>query len=432
MDKYSYFIAACKAECFLRKAWVLSTFAITEEPIDAWQQDPYPYRLVRQQGQLNYVDPATHQLMPIDGDFTDTPAYRFKEPCTVQPGDALNLKTKVESRYGTLLFNWVCLCWPFKDKIDYQNDVPVNVPAVEAIIEQRLTDDPDDLAQATDPNAIYVFEYERYLEAMFNGLTGYTQLCVPSATRKTMTRDPRTEAYRKQLLEENKDRLHDPAVIAKISKALVDFDKEWMKGDEGMGFMVSGKAFDVIRMRTQMMFGAEAGFGGAESMELITKSLSEGWDINKMPVMVNTLRVGSYNRGADTALGGAEVKTFYRLFQNAKITVEDCGTQLGIEKLVTRENLKRLTGYYYLNGNKTLPIDESCIGRRVLVRSPATCMAPGTDYCQRCMGDTNAKYPAGLPSAASDVGSQFMYMFMAAMHGKALKVAHYDYKLRIR
>lgn len=36
---------------------------------------------------------------------------------------------------------------------------------------------------------------------------------------------------------------------------------------------------------------------------------------------------------------------------------------------------------------------------------------------------------AGLPGGASDVGNQFMYMFMKAMHGKALKTAQHDFQL---
>ena len=431
MNKHEYFVAACKSGAFRWKHWVLSVFSHVKEQDGVWDKNLYPYRFIRK-GKEGYYVNESKEIVKLDFEITDEALFSFKEKCTAKAGDANNLKETVQTTYGRLLYNWVALCWALNSKIDYQNDAPINVKAIEAEIEARLTDSPLNPEEGNDPKAIYVFEYLNFIDAHFNAFTGYSQLCVPSATRKTMTRDPRTPEIVKKLLDENKDRLHDPATIAKIQKELVDFDKEYMKGDPGMGFMINPKAFETVRMKTQIMPGAEMGFGGVEGMELITRPLADGWDVNNMPAMINSIRSGSYDRGADTALGGAEVKTFYRLFQNAKITVDDCGTTLGMPKLVTASNLKKFNGYYHIVNGKTVPIDQSCIGRVVIARTPGYCKAEGTDFCKRCMGDLNAKYPAGLPGGASDVGNQFMYMFMKAMHGKALKTAQYDYVLQIK
>ena len=431
MNKHEYFVAACNNGAFRWKHWVLSVFSHVKEQDGEWDKNMYPYRFIRK-GKEGYFVNEQKELVRLDFEITDDALFGFKEKCTAKAGDAANLTATVETTYGRLLYNWICICWALAGKIDYQNDAPINVKAIESIIETKLVDTPIDMATATDRNVIYVFEYLRFIDAHFNALTGYSQLCVPSATRKTMTRDPRTVEFRNKLLADNKDRLHDPATIAKIQKELADFDREWMKGDQGMGFMINPKAFDTIRMKTQLMQGAEMGFGGVEGMELIPTSLSEGWDVNSMPAMINSIRSGSYDRGADTALGGAEVKTFYRLFQNAKITVDDCGTTLGVPKLVLASNIKKFVGYYHIVNGKPKPIDESCIGKIILARTPGYCKAEGTDFCKCCMGDLNAQYPAGLPGGASDVGNQFMYMFMKAMHGKALKTAQYDFTLQIK
>ena len=429
MDKYSFFVAACKAQAFLRKAWTLNAFSV----VYLKPEQAEAYDVVRdKEGNLSFLNPTTNALEPIEGNYKGTPLFAFKEKCRAKPGDALNLTEALDTTYGRLFWNWMVLCWPFGNKVPYQNDAPVNVKAVEAIIESKLVDNPDDLSTATDQNVIYVFEYEKFLDANFNGLTGYTQLCVPSASKKTMTQPPEILKLREKLLTENKDRLHDPAVIAKIQKELAAADMAYMKGDPGMGFMINPKSFDTIRMKMFLMQGAEMGFSGPEGLELIPTSLAEGMDVTKMPAIINGIRSGSYDRGADTALGGAEVKTFYRLFQNAKITIDDCGSPLGLPKLVTPVNIKKLKGYYFINAGKAKPIDESCLGKIVQVRSPGYCKADGTDYCKVCMGDVNAQYPSGLPSGASDVGNQFMYMFMKAMHGKALKTANYDFLRQIK
>jgi hypothetical protein len=47
------------------------------------------------------------------------------------------------------------------------------------------------------------------------------------------------------------------------------------------------------------------------------------------------------------------------------------------------------------------------------------------------MGNPNAINPTALGLLAADLGSQMMYIFMGAMHGKVLSVASYDFKKSI-
>src|SRR5690606_40402980 len=87
--------------------------------------------------------------------------------------------------------------------------------------------------------------------------------------------------------EKYKDRLHDPAVIAENQNALVALDKEWLKGDPVEGFFLGDKVWNTARKRMFTIHGPESGFEEGGDAELIVNSLDEGWDITKMPVMVN-------------------------------------------------------------------------------------------------------------------------------------------------
>jgi hypothetical protein len=184
-----------------------------------------------------------------------------------------------------------------------------------------------------------------------------------------------------------------------------------------------------------LMHGAESGFMEGTEVDFIKNSLNEGWDIEKLPSMVNSLREGSYNRGRDTALGGEAVKFLGRVFQNTVIAEKDCGSTLGWMKDFTEANYQKFVGFYRITPQGPVVMDEaytkSQIGKQVHVRSPMLCRTPKTAFCECCMGAKNALNPTSLGLMAADVGSQIMGIFMGAMHGKSLKTERYDFKKSI-
>ncbi len=433
MLKHDFFLAAMQHECYRRMDWVLKAFSIVKEEPDEWMKDPYPYRIVQTPEGHMYVEPNDgNQLHKILGTKPSEPPFQFLEKIFVDAGRIPNLKRPVTTTFGNVLVNYVIFVWPFGDKMDFLTG-QINAKAIEKEIEARLVDDPEDLSTATDRNAIYVHEYLKFAEAIFS-LGGYTQLCVPSASEKTMQSPPGIAEYRKKLIEEKKDSLNDPATIAWIDAKLVEYDREYMKDDPAMGFLTN-KSFDIVRKRLYLMHGAEAGFGDGVTVDLVPNSLEEGWDINHMPAMVNYLRNGSYSRGAMTALGGWAVKFFYRVMQNTTISGKDCGSRLGMPRDISEENIKDYIGFWVVGPSGPILIRpgnaDSFIGKRVTMRSPLFCKSEFTGYCECCVGVKNAQNPNGLGAAAAEVGSQFMGIYMALMHGKALKVAKYDFKKSI-
>lgn len=427
MKKLEYFLRALNGEAFRYKAWVIHAFSMTELP----ETEEIPFRLYR--GDKHYYFNSKEGEENFVVELTDTdvnqPAFNFRESIKLKAGDVLNLFEDITTTYGKLLVNTVALVYPLGDKIPYVN-TEFDIKKIEAIIEKRLTTDEEYLKKKDyqPENPIYVSEYLKFVDALLS-LEGYAQLSVPSASPKTLMTDPRVAEVRAQLLEKYKDKLHDPVTIAAIEAELIKMDREWIKGDISEGFFIKDKIFDVARKRMYLMYGYERPFDGAVEPALITKPLTEGWDVNKLPAMVNSLREGSYNRGSMTALGGYATKIVNRMLQNVTVDEDDCGSTLGLEWDIKNSNKKEFIGFFMIEGKKSTELTdeniESLVGKRVTIRSPMFCKTPKTGYCKTCIGKANSENENALPSLASEITSKLMSISMAKMHGTALKTSTY-------
>ena len=366
----------------------------------------------------------------LEGVTPGQPPFAFHEEVAVSKGELKNLFKDVTTTYGNLLVNQTVLVYPFGSKIEYMES-RIDVPRIERIIEARLQDDPapgQTPQVETIPAPIYVSEYHRYNEAMFS-LAGFTQLCVASATARTMTTDPRIAERRSQLLEENKDRLHDPVVQAKIDRELIAMDKEWLKGDPGEGFYLKDASYSVKRKKMFLLQGSEEGFD--IQGDLIPSSLDEGWDIRFLPAMGNSLREGSYKRGAMTALGGEATKLILRIFQNTSITEEDCGSTLGLLTVIQPEDAKYYVSNSVITAAGTIELTEENIGKYVgkpiRIRSPIYCRTKAANFCACCIGKKIGQTPNAITTYGADITATFMNIEMKSMHGKGLSVATFDF-----
>lgn len=378
-----------------------------------------------------FVSPeALDTLVPIEGSDVTLPLYHHKDRLTIGPEVVPSVSQVIETTYGNLFFNFTTLLYAFGNKLPYQTG-QVKLGKIEEMIAPLLTDTPPEgVARTTD--RLYVDEYLKFTDAVFY-LSGFTQLWVPGASPRSMTRHPDTEKFRNELLTQYKDQLTDPAIIAKIDAALVKFDYEnWIKGDSSEGFLISKKSREIVRKKLFLMHGAEVGLEEKVDVELIPRSLSEGWDPAKFPAMNNSLRAGSFNRGAQTMLGGESVKWLLRASSNMRVTQEDCKTTLGIPFTVTDENQVSIVGRFMVNNARggympPTKIDEALaknlIGKKILLRSPMFCALDLTDYCACCVGESLSKHETGLSIAVADYGSTFLSIYMAAAHAKGLSLA---------
>jgi hypothetical protein len=444
MLRREFFLKAMKAGEYKRKAWVISAFSLVKEIPDQWKKEPFPYRIVQTPAGHFFIDPEKgNSLSMIEDAPAGVPLFAFSDSVELAKGDVENVfEDTVHTCYGNVLFNYTCLIWPFGTKVAFKTG-RINASKLEQELLDRVVDT-NPVAAAHMPVGFIappivehthaplpVNEYVKFCDAMFH-LAGYTQLCVPAKTAKEMVAPPGIKELRDRLLKENKDRLHDPAVIAAIMKQLIAYDKDYLKGDEAMNFLIKGKSFDVVRSKLFLMHGAEFGFGEG-GMDLIDNSLSEGWNVEKFPSMMDSLRAGSYNRGAETMLGGEAVKWLLRASSNMVITKADCGTKLGLGMVVDKKNIYKLPGFSVVTeqGHQKITSAEDAqqyLGKHIMLRSPMFCSLDKTDYCATCVGDRLSVNPTALSSAISEYGSTFMLISMKAMHGKSLETQRMNYQ----
>lgn len=435
MGKLEYFIKALNAQSYTKKEWVIKCFSeFTQSNTDLVADELYPYYLRRNGRSLDFWNDS--QWTTID-DYATGPLFSFQDVVTLLPGDLVNVKEKLETNIGLLFVNAAVLCYAFGDKIGYQNDSPFSANRIARLIEPLLTDDIGKDGKE-DPTRIYVREYKLFGQAMYQ-LAGYSALCVPGATPRSITRNPEAIKLKAQLIAENKDRLNDPAVIARIESAVVALDREWINGDEAKNFYIKDKAITNSRKRQHYMVGLEKGLGSTPV--LVDGALADGIDYTKLPAYCNQSREGSHSRGSETQLGGVVAKETLRATQNISITEKDCGASLGFPFDVRADNANKFIGFSHIVTTRggEFRIDDITednaklfIGRKIYLRSPMLCKTAHTDFCEVCMGRINSLSPDGLNALGAEVGSTFLGAFMAKMHNTTITLRRYRPSISIQ
>lgn len=416
-SKREYFLAALNAGSYLYKRWVLEAFSVTipnPDPVE------HPLPLSQDKDGWYFTDEFGQRVDIVEPVVKGESLFGIYDEIVLEPGDVPNIHQTLVTTYGRVLANQFLLVYPFGGRFPFM-DGELNPGMFDKIIEKKLVDDGE---PNPPPNAITIEENWKYSDATAM-LCEFTQLCVPTATRKTMTVNPEIYKRRAELLEKYKGRLQDPVVQTLIGQELIAMDREWMKGDPGEGFYFKAKSYDIVRKKLFLVQGAENGFD--VQGEFIPTSLDEGWDIRHFPSMNNGLRDGSYNRGAATAKGGEATKFFYRIFQNTQITEHDCGSPYGLPQAITERNKNWFITYTALIAGKPVLLTaeniDKYVGKTLIIRSPMYCKTEGANFCATCIGLQLAANPTALSAYAAGVGSTFMLISMSAMHGKTMSIA---------
>jgi hypothetical protein len=415
MDIKTYFLTALTSGAYKRRSWVLSLFSLFTP--GGRPEDYAPYLVQRDTQGLFYTDPVTEEKIYLREGDTAQPLLSPKQALTLLPGELANVVSKVDTTYGNALVNMQCLIDPLGDRIEFQTG-RFNLKSIETRLAAWARDDKLDV--------------EAYLRFCNNvtALSGLTQVTVTAASRQTLTGDPDRFKLREELLEKYKDRLDDPSVIATIDAELEKMDREWIANSPSAGFYTKDKSFSIVRKRLYYMLGAEQQKDSTK-LHLTATSLSEGINIDDLPAMLTTQRLGAFNRGANTALGGESVKFYLRAFQNSTVAEEDCKSTLTLTYPVSSKNYKEFIGFFELNAKKEpVLIDEARAknqaGKTLSIRTPIYCKTSGANVCVTCMGEQSRNSPKALGELAAAVGSQHMLAMMGSVHGSALKLADYD------
>lgn len=429
MNKNLFFISAIRSKAHWKRDWVLRAFSLVREKAVSPNQEKTAYRIVQEPTGFFFVNPMNNdQLEAIDDAVAGQALFTADTPLTVPAKFFNEWPEGGITTVGNLLFN-ATVIWPaFAGRFGYFNTY-VNIGDFEQKLADLLVDDIEP-GQTKDTTKVYVEDYLKFCKAM-GYLQEFTQLFCWGLTEKAITPPTGLAEKKAEVLAKYEGMLNDPLTQTKIYKELIAFDADYLKGDDSERFLISEKSRAVVRRKLFLIQGAEAGLTNSQEMPLIKNSLSEGWEKEALPRMIDALRAGSFDRGSETELGGVVAKWLMRATGNIRILDEDCGTKLGKVTEVTSYNSAKLIGRYLTEESGMTLVKDAAqaaalIGRTVLVRAPHYCGHVKTDFCIYCLGTLLSANKEAVSLAATSYGSGFLAIFLAKMHGTVLRSARMD------
>lgn len=434
MKKFEFLKKAIEFECYKSKAWMIRAFAIVQDDPELYKSDAFAYRIMQTPTGIFFnTEKEPGELERIEDAIPGQPLFHFKEKLTIDKTWSINVgDDAIETTVGNLMFNLISVVYAFGNKVNYIQG-KADVGKIEDIVAKRLVDNVEDSSQEKN-DVIYVHEYLRFIDSL-SYLEGLAQLCAWAATEKTMLPPTGINEFKQTLLKKYEGKLTDPVELANFEAELKNFDDQYLKDDPTYGAFTSGKIKNMARKKMFLSLGAEAGFTETLDVVPVVNSLEEGWptEPQQFTAMMNTSRAGSFSRGAETVKGGVSAKVLLRAAGNMKIIDEDCGTELGIHRLMDSSNYHQLVGREVRLKNswvvvKNLEEAEHLMGDPLIVRSPMYCKLDGDNLCSHCAGQRLAENKEGLSTALTEISSTIMTALLKAMHGKVLSTAKLDYK----
>lgn len=358
---------------------------------------------------INYLCPTSERIMG------ETDTFELKK------GEIANLsEPSIITTVGRFILNKIILVYSFVNKIPYINKVFETSEFEKKIVKGLLT------------KTISIEEYKKFIDGL-HFIGHFSELCVPTYSEAALVTDPNVAKVRAELLEKYKGRLNDPLVIAEIEDILIKMDKAHLVGDTSLRFYtpLGEKPFNIHRKKMYLIVGGVEAFSKDSSKyDFIENPLSDGWKKSDIPIIANEIRKGSYNRGHETQLGGAQTKYIVRVFQDLKITEDDCHSTKGLIVNFSKTNPSVFLGRYILMGNIWVEITEELIpnieGKTFVMRSPMYCKTRN-GLCYKCSGSKFAALSVKhVTTVAIDISSTFTTMALKLMHGSKLAVFDAD------
>lgn len=417
----AWFKQAIKAERWKEPGWILQCFCVSElehvnEITVSLENPPQPFDLfVNIDGKSYcYWDKDGTEFIPIDGSDTTQPLLDYKGKITLNPGDLPNVSEVVNTTYGNVIVNLYACVYAFGGKVPFFTG-KLKGDEIESYIVSKAVKDP----KHPKPEEILPEEIDQYKKAV-SALGVFSVICCATGSRDTFTVRKEVLEKRDELLKKHAKDLDNAAVVIDIEKQLLDMDKKFM-GEEAENFFgPSAKLRNVGRKRQEIMYGLEGGLDGSNNV--LKKSLCEGIDFEQTPLMADTITSASQSRGLLTAQGGELVKYNLRMFQNALISADDCGTKNYLPITVPKGNSGWLENRYLFQGAQTVLITPELAvkleGQEIKLRSPGFCLDKDRNFCKKCVDANLAERPDGIAIAAAAGTNVIMQDAMKAMHGR--------------
>jgi hypothetical protein len=335
------------------------------------------------------------------------------------PAGFMHNKEALETTFGRFLFNY--MVW-FQHGVDIEyNNEPQKSSNVSGLLPKLL------LAKSIDPTTA-----RKVINSLFY-LASFTALFVPTLTEKSMMNSPEVMKRKQELIKEYGDKLTDPLVAKEFEQELIAMDKKFLEGDKSKRFLDAqpSKTYEIHRKKMFISIGGIPAFdAGSNKYTFIPNSLSEGWTIEAFPDICNEIRKGAYDRGKETAKGGEQTKFLLRVFQDVRITEEDCGSVHGLPMEFDEKSIGSYMGQYIVTNKGPVEITpESApqfIGKKVIMRSPMFCKTKN-GRCAKCVGEMfRTLNMEAIGMTVLKVGSRFTTLSMKNMHGTVITTQTVD------
>lgn len=422
MKRLDYLKLVLNNDIVTNKSWIVNAFAMTKDSKDLNTQY---LSLTRQSWGLSFYN-GKGELERIEDSKPNEPLFIFKEKIEVDNSWAPNIKEPIITSVGNLIFNRLCILPCFGSKMEFFTN-RVTVERIENLIAVKLKDTPKE-GEERSTEYYYVDEYIKLRDSL-DTINTFSQLCTWAATPKNITPPTGIEAFKTQLDIKYEGQLANPIKIAEYEGELKKFDDDYLADDPSNDTFITKKMRENSRKQLFLTIGSETGFEEGTNHTFIRNSLNEGWptDPKEFTAMMNSLRSGSFSRGAETVNGGVAAKTLLRAANSYKIIDNDCGTTLGIKRKYSDNNINYLVGRKIFSGNNTVNIDnideaKRYIGKDLIARSPMYCMSEGETICANCASTALSQYSTGLTIPLTEISAIILATSMAKMHSNVLSV----------
>ena len=350
---------------------------------------------------------------PTDG----KPLLSPQDECVLKKGMISNHTGAgdIHTTVGRVFINYLALALPFGDKIPYMNET-IDPGNIEKMIGRMVTENKTNTDEVTKYTTHSLF------------ISGFLEFVTPTLTKKTLMVPQAILDRKAYLLKTHAADLAKgkPEIMIKIEKELVDMFKAYLKGDPSMIFLRKGSYFSNIIKRFFLTLGTTEEYGNRGNFVFLPNSLEEGWTTASFSTQANEIRAASYGRSMEVAKGGEESNFIKRIFQNTRISEQDCKTRKTLPMFLHKGNLNDFMYRNILINGKVETLAPETIkgylGKVVLLRSPGFCATKGGGYCYTCMGKRYESIGQDKVAAVmNEIGGQMSQTAMKAMHDTTKK-----------
>ena len=267
----------------------------------------------------------------------------------------------------------------------------------------------------------------------------YVSVLSPNYTEKMLTCTKAINIKKRELLKKYAKELEagDIDVATKMEKELLEYAKEYMKGDPSMDMFLSG-ARGSIGNNFKNMFVMKGVIKdpdpyAKQPYKIANSNYIDGISAEEYALFANALAAGPYSRAAKTANGGHLEKLFLGALQHIVAGPEgsDCKTENTITVTLDKKNIKSYMYSYIKEGSKLIELTsqnkDKYLGKTVKLRFSSLCQMKNGVKCNKCIG--NAWYRLGKVNAGAStpkVPSTLKNISMKAFHDSVQKLEPID------